>query len=214
MGKLFKTTPEINVEKNKEENRRKTPKRWSIKSCLAVFLAVVTTATTIHSQVLYAQAETGDAPDSRISFTFLPLEEGVRLQTLPVKGTLEETLEQLPKSLAITAQLSPMTPDPIDPVAETPLENDTPVSDISGNNTGSDFSELITPDGETVLTVTVPDTPVNSAPEEIPVEMITLEGNTAPSVTDNNPGENTDPNEPAGDPTPPGSLRASRIMVL
>lgn len=203
MGKLFKTTPEINVEKNKEENRRKTPKRWSIKSCLAVFLAVVTTSTTIHSQVLYAQAETGDAPDSRISFTFLPLEEGVRLQTLPVKGTLEETLEQLPKSLAITAQLSPVIPDPIDPVAETPPENDTPVSDISGNNTDSDFSELITPDGETVLTVTVPDTPVNSAPEEIPVEMITLEGNTAPSVTDNNLGENTDPGEPTDVPTPP-----------
>ena len=224
MGKRSKTTPQINA--------RKKTKRWSIKSCLAVFLAAVVTATTIHSQVLYAQAETGEVPDSRISFTFLPLEKTVF--ALETKDTLEETLSQLPATLSIATMSGATVPEPSDPNPENPPENDTAVGDVpsaqspedapasdaagldpSENTDGSgtqspenapasdaaglDPSEDAAAAGETVLTVTVPDTPVNSAPGEIPVETITLENSADSGMSGNNP------NEPADPPTPPTS---------
>lgn len=137
MGKHFKTTPEKSAPKNTADKKRERRKGWwGIKSCFAIFLAAAVTTATIHSQVLYAQAETGITPDTRISFIFQPLEESVRQLTLQKKGSLEDTLLHLPAALPVTAQSGSVIPDPGDPdvpAAQSPPENDTSVGDISGN---------------------------------------------------------------------------------
>lgn len=145
MGKHFKTTPEKSAPKSTaDEKREKRKGRWSIKSCFAIFLAAAVTTATIHSQVLYAQAETGKTPDTRISFTFQPLEESVRQLTLPTKGSLEDTLLHLPAALSVMTQTGSVIPDPDDPAAQNPPENDTSVGDISGNapDSGAADSDL------------------------------------------------------------------------
>lgn len=100
MGIQLKTSSG-NVAEKHSGFYEKIKKRWSIKSGLATFLAAVITITTVHSQVLYVQAENEIPTDNRRGFTFAsPVLEKTEYQ-LGSKGTLEETLEQLPKMLPI-----------------------------------------------------------------------------------------------------------------
>lgn len=186
-----------------DKNQRKKTRRWGIKSCLALLLAATVTTTTIYSQVLYAQAETGEAPDGRISFTFQPLKKTE--YELDTKGTQDETLAALhelglPETLIVMMQSEAVVPDPIN--LEVPEGGTADVSgnipDAAENIPDTDVTDAdSSKDSTTVLSVTVPDTPVNSAPEEAPVEIVTLENNGNSDVADNNPADNKNSDNPA-----------------
>ncbi len=296
MGRHSVAILTINRPKNDTKKQGEKMRRWGLRSCLALLLAATVTTTTIYSQVLYAQAETGEVPDNRISFTFQPLEKTV--YELETKGTQEETLSQLrqlglPETLTVMTQSGSAVQDPVDSdmpeenitdgsgntpdtgaadtdaaettpdsgvtdtdAAETTPDPDVTDTDSTGNTGGSgaegtdsaentdgsgvrdsentsgsdaegadaaentdgsgvrdsvnisgfdaagtDSSE----NGTSVLSVIVPDTPVNSAPEETPVGIMTLENNAGSDVTNNNPGDNTNPDEPADPPVSPAS---------
>lgn len=282
MERHFKTTFKINIHKPDTEGKsRKKTIRWGIKSCLAILLAATVTTTTIYSEVLYAQAETGEAPDSRISFTsFAPFNTVYELGT---KGSLDDTLLQLhqqglSEKLTVTMQsgsagsdfanldaaFSPEEDTVFEDILETETPENTPDLDVedtdssentdgsdvetpestpgteevgtdssentdgsdvetpentlgseeagrdfsenaggadvqsSGNVSDSDTTDTDSSEGSTaVLSVTVPDTPVNSAPEEVSAEIVTLENSADPDVSDNDPGNNPKPDEPA-----------------
>lgn len=139
VGRHSKTILKINTPKtNTEEKRRKKTIRWGIKSCLSILLAATVTTTTIYSQVLYAQAEVGEARDGRISFTFQPLEKTE--YELDTKGSKEETLsllyeQGLPKTLIVTTQPEAAVPEPVIP--DVPEEGTT---DVSGNTPDTDVT--------------------------------------------------------------------------
>lgn len=67
----------------------------------------------------------------------------------------------------------------------------------SGNTVNSDDTNAVDTDSSenstTVLSVTVPDTPVNSAPEEAPVEIMMAENKAGSDVSDNDSEGNTNP---------------------
>lgn len=208
MDTRAKTTRAAAVDEDRapRKNRRK---RWSIKSCLAVFLAAVVTVTTIHSHVLYVQAEGDGAADTRTRFTFRALSPEQAVLTLDKKGTLEETLETLPKTLQIDVEtpapdpVIPEDPDPtvsgsnltgsIDPAGEDVDDTaDTGTDNADGQNAGADaFTEgdnggasdgSSTEEGnggasdDMPQQVTVPDSPVYSAPGENSVTIMTSDG--------------------------------------
>lgn len=278
VGRHSKTILKINTPKtNTEEKRRKKTIRWGIKSCLSILLAATVTTTTIYSQVLYAQAEAGEATDSKKSFTFQTLENMKTEYVVDIKGTKAETLEKLraqglPETLTVTTQPEAAVPEPVIPdVPEegtTDVSGNTPDTDVadpdasektdgtevqdpenkpgsetegtdpSGKTDGSEVqdpenkpgseTEGTDPSGKTdgsdgqssgntensddsntadtdssegsiaAVSVTVPDTIVISEPEEAPVEIMTLENDADSDVTNNNPGDNTKPDEPAG----------------
>lgn len=116
------------TDKKSAGTHRKYRKRWGIQSCLSVFLAAVVTVTTIHSQVLFVQAENGVEEDTRTRFTFLEASSYQTDYQLGKKGTLAETLEQLPKSLPIT-------------ILNADEDKEEPLPDVSGGNLTEDTEQ-------------------------------------------------------------------------
>ena len=299
MGKHSETIHKINRSKSDtEEKQRKRTIRWGIKSCLSILLAATVTTTTIYSQVLYAQAETGETSDGKISFTFQPLDKTE--YKVDIKGTKDQTLEKLyeqglPKTLTVTTRSEAAIAEPVIPdvpeegtadvsgntpdidvtdidasektdgtetqdtenkpgfetegtdtsgktdgsevqdtenkpgsgtegtdtsgkadgsdvqdsektqgsdTADTDNNTDGSNGQSSGNTENSDDSNAADTDSSedsiAAMSVTVPDTLVISEPEEASVEIMTLENNADSDVTNNNPGDNTNQDEPAG----------------
>lgn len=97
-------TPLTAVEPKNTGTHKKYGKWRGIRSCLSVFLAAVVTVTTIHSQVLFVQAENGGETDNRTRFTFLAPSNYQKDYHLEKKGTLADTLAQLPTSLPVNME--------------------------------------------------------------------------------------------------------------
>lgn len=211
MRRNFKTIHKINIQKqNTDENRGKKKRRWGIKSCLSILLAATVTTTTIYSQVLYAQAETGEAPDGKIPFYhFQQLKETE--YTLPVKDSKEATISRLyemglPKTLTVTTQPESVPPEPVIPDMPkediTVSDNDTDVTDVNvtedisnpdvtdkdltGDLSGSGVEDTETSGGVDTPEVKDPENPSGSG----------TEGTDTAEGTDNT--EVKDPENPSG----------------